>query len=161
MQDTDGNHWDAIVIGSGMGGIHRPQHCRKRATRYCFWSSTKPWGGLTHSFTREGFSWDVGIHTIPRLICSRGDRERGMIDWLTHTPMKFEPMGAVYDNLHLGDAPPLALSRPFEAQERDLKYRFPDEAEAIEEWIAALRKGRRTMYAIASTLPCPTLSVYD
>ena len=51
-------------------------------------------------------------------------------------------MGAVYDNLHIGDAAPLALSRPYEAQERDLKDRFPDEAKAIEAWIAALREGR-------------------
>jgi len=69
--------------------------------------------------------------------------------------MSFEPMGAVYDNLHLADDPPLALSRPFEAQERDLKDRFPDEAEAIETWIAALREARDTMYTLASTRAMP------
>ena len=37
----------------------------------------------------------------------------------------------------MADAPPLALSRPYEAQERDLKDRFPDEGDAIEAWIAS------------------------
>ena len=153
MQDTDGNHWDAIVIGSGMGGMTSAAALSKTGYKVLLLEQYKTLGGLTHSFTREGFSWDVGIHYLGCV--APGDRERGMIDWLTHTPMKFEPMGAVYDNLHLGDAPPLALSRPFEAQERDLKDRFPDEAEAIEAWIAALRKGRKTMYAIASTRAMP------
>lgn len=97
----------------------------------------KTLGGLTHSFSREGFSWDVGIHYLGSV--APDDRERRMIDWLAHTPMAFEPMGAVYDTLHMADAPPLSLSRPYEAQERDLKDRFPDEGDAIEAWIAALR----------------------
>ena len=36
----------------------------------------------------------------------------------------------------------ISLSRPYEAQERDLKDRFPEEAKAIEAWTAALREGR-------------------
>jgi all-trans-retinol 13,14-reductase len=55
--------------------------------------------------------------------------------------MEFASMGAVYDILHLGASEPLRLSRPFEAQELDLKARFPDEATAIEGWTQALHKG--------------------
>ena len=78
-----------------------------------------------------------------------------MIDWLSHTPMDFEPMGAIFDTLHIADAPPLALSRPYEAQERDLKDRFPDETDAIEAWTAALRAGRETMYKLAPNRAMP------
>jgi all-trans-retinol 13,14-reductase len=66
-------------------------------------------------------------------------------------------MGAVYDNLHIGDAAPLALSRPFEAQERDLKDRFPDEAKAIEAWTAALREGREVINKVLPTRAMPEL----
>jgi all-trans-retinol 13,14-reductase len=153
MTDTERNHWDAIVIGSGMGGMTAGAALSKMGHRVLLLEQYKTLGGLTHSFTREGFSWDVGIHYLGCV--APGDRERGMIDWLSHRPMEFEPMGAVYDNLHLADAPPLALSRPYEAQERDLKDRFPDEAEAIEAWIAALREGRDIMYTLASTRAMP------
>ena len=153
MTNTEHDHWDAIVIGSGMGGMTSAAALAKMGHKVLLLEQYKTLGGLTHSFSREGFSWDVGIHYLGCV--APGDRERGMIDWISHTPMAFEPMGAVYDNLHLADAPPLALSRPFEAQERDLKDRFPDEAEAIEAWISALREGREVMYTMASTRAMP------
>ncbi|AXI42652.1 NAD(P)/FAD-dependent oxidoreductase [Sulfitobacter sp. SK011] len=148
--------WDAIVIGSGMGGMASAATLSKMGHKVLLLEQYETLGGLTHSFSRDGFSWDVGIHYLGCV--APGDRERGFIDWLAHTPMDFEPMGAVYDNLHLADAPPLALSRPFEAQERDFKDRFPDEAEAIEAWIAALREGRDAMYTLSSTRGMPEIA---
>lgn len=153
MADTAANQWDAIVIGSGMGGMTAAAALSKVGRKVLLLEQYKTLGGLTHSFSRDGFTWDVGIHYLGCV--APDDRERGMINWLTHTPMEFEPMGAIYDNLHLGKAPPLALSRPFEAQKRDLKDRFPDEAEAIEAWISALREGREIMYTLASTRAMP------
>lgn len=153
MKDSETQIWDAIIIGSGMGGMTSAAALAKLGHKVLLLEQYKTLGGLTHSFSRDGFSWDVGIHYLGCV--APGDRERAILDWLTHTPMKFESMGAVYDNLHLADAPPLALSRPFEAQERDLKDRFPDEGKAIEAWIAALREARSTMYTLSSTRAMP------
>lgn len=138
-----------------MGGMTAAAALSKTGHKVLLLEQYTTLGGLTHSFSREGFSWDAGIHYLGCV--APEDRERGLIDWLCHTPMRFEPMGAVYDNLHLADTPPLALSRPFAAQERDLKDRFPDEAEAIEAWIAALKDARNVMYTIASTRAMPGL----
>lgn len=145
--------WDAIVIGSGMGGMASAAALSKVGHKVLLLEQYKTLGGLTHSFSRDGFSWDVGIHYLGCV--APGDRERGLIDWISHTPMEFESMGSVYDNLHLGYAPPLALSRPFEAQERDLKDRFPDEVEAIEAWTTALREARRTILTLIPTRATP------
>ena len=67
-------------------------------------------------------------------------------------------MGSIYDTLHIGSAEPLSLSRPYEAQERDLKDRFPDEAEAIEAWIQAIRDGHEAMYKIFPTRAMPEIA---
>lgn len=112
-------------------------------------------GGLTHSFSREGFTWDAGIHYLSGI--APGDRERDLLDWLSDTPIEFTSMGAIYDNLHIGDAPTLTLSRPFEAQERDLKDRFPDEGKAIEAWTTALKAGQEAIQKIFPTRAMPEL----
>ena len=153
MTKANDEHWDAIVIGSGMGGMTAGAALSRLGHKVLLLEQYQELGGLTHSFSRDGFSWDVGIHYLGCV--APDDRERGMIDWLADTPMDFEPMGAVYDNVHLGDAEPIALSRPFEAQERDLKDRFPDDGDAIEAWIAALQEGIPAIYTVSSTRAMP------
>ena len=113
-------------------------------------------GGLTHSFSRDGFTWDVGVHYLSEM--APGDRDRALLDWLSDTPIDFVSLGSVYDIVHIGSAEPLSLSRPYEAQERDLKDRFPDQAEAIEAWTHAMREGREAMYKIFPTRAMPEIA---
>ena len=113
-------------------------------------------GGLTHSFSREGFSWDVGIHYLSYM--SPGERVREMLDWLCDTPIDFVPLGSIYDILHIGSAEPLSLSRPYEAQERDLKDRFPEHTEEIEAWTRALHEGHEAMYKVFPTRALPKVA---
>ncbi|NNE80320.1 MAG: NAD(P)/FAD-dependent oxidoreductase [Silicimonas sp.] len=152
---TDSEHWDAIVIGSGIGGMAAAAALSKVGHKVLLLEQYKTLGGQTHSFSREGFSWDAGIHYLSGI--APDEPERKLLDWLSVKPMEFTSMGSVYDNLHIGDAPPLALSRPYEAQERDLKDRFPDEAEAIEAWTAALREGREAVYKNMPTRAMPEI----
>lgn len=155
MTGTDDTHWDAIVIGSGIGGMTAAAALSKLGHKVLLLEQYQTLGGQTHSFSREGFTWDAGIHYLSGI--APGDPMRALLDWLSDRPMEFASMGAVYDNLHIGDAAPLALSRPFEAQERDFKDRFPDEAEAIEAWTAALRAGREAVNTIFPTRAMPEL----
>jgi len=155
MQDADSTQWDAIVIGSGIGGMAAAAALSKVGRKVLLLEQYQTLGGLTHSFSLGGFTWDAGIHYLSGI--APGDPMRDILDWLTDTPIEFTSMGPIYDNLHIGDAPPLALSRPFEAQERDLKDRFPDEAEAIEAWTAALREGREAIQKVTPTRGMPEL----
>ena len=155
MQGTDANTWDAIVIGSGMGGMTAAAALSKAGHKVLLLEQYQTLGGLTHSFSREGFRWDVGIHYLSDI--APGDQERAILDWLSHTPIQFTSLGSVYDNLYIGDAPPLQVSRPFEAQERDFKDRFPEDAKAIEAWTAALREGQDAMHKILPTRAMPEL----
>ena len=122
--------WDAIVIGSGMGGMSAAAALALVGNRVLLLEQHRTLGGLTHSFSRDGFTWDVGIHYLSGV--APGESARELLDWLADTPIEFVSLGSIYDTLHIGSAEPLSLSRPYEAQERDLKDRFPDQAEAIE-----------------------------
>ncbi len=154
-RNQSGNDWDVIVIGSGIGGMAAAAALSKTGHKVLLLEQYETLGGLTHSFSRDGFTWDVGIHYLGGL--APGDPEKELLDWLCATPMEFASMGAVYDILHIGDREPLRLSRPFEAQELDFKARFPDDVEAIEAWTQAMRKGREALLTLAQTksLPAP------
>ncbi|MEW9921392.1 phytoene desaturase family protein [Marimonas sp. MJW-29] len=156
MSTEENGQWDAIVIGSGMGGMAAAAALSRLGHRVLLLEQHTTLGGLTHSFSRDGFTWDVGIHYLSDMAPENTGRQ--LLDWLCETPMEFVPMGAVYDNVHIGSAEPLSLSRPYEAQERDLKDRFPDQIEAIEAWTHALREGRDTMYKIFPTRAMPEIA---
>ncbi|MDJ0858776.1 MAG: NAD(P)/FAD-dependent oxidoreductase [Dinoroseobacter sp.] len=156
MQQIESDTWDAIVIGSGMGGMAAGAALSQVGHRVLILEQHWTLGGLTHSFSREGFTWDVGVHYLSEM--APGDRARALLDWLSDTPIEFAPMGSVYDTLHIGAAEPLSLTRPYEAQERDLKDRFPDETEAIEAWTHAMREGYEAMYKIFPTRAMPEIA---
>lgn len=156
MTDNKHENWDVIVVGSGMGGMSAAAALSRVGKRVLLLEQHQALGGLTHSFSRDGYTWDVGIHYLSGM--APGDRARGLLDWLTDTPIDFVSLGSVYDTLHIGTSEPLSLSRPYEAQERDLKDRFPDQAEAIEAWTVALREGREAMFKIFPTRGMPKIA---
>ena len=156
MADTEGDHWDAVVIGSGMGGMAAAAALSRVGKKVLLLEQHQKIGGLTHSFSREGFTWDVGIHYLSEM--APGDRVRALLDWLADTPIDFVPLGSIYDHVHIGSAEPLSLSRPYEGQERDLKDRYPGQDEAIEAWTRALHEGREAMYKIFPTRAMPEVA---
>lgn len=147
------DRWDAIVIGSGMGGLSAAAALSRTGHRVLVLEQYQTLGGLTHSFSRNGFNWDVGIHYLSGV--APGEPERKILDWLCDTPIELAPMGAIYDVLHIGDAEPLLLSRPYAAQALDLKERFPNESEAIDAWFDAIHKGREVAISVLQTRALP------
>ena len=88
------SQWDTIVIGSGMGGMAAGTALARVGHRVLLLEQYDKLGGQTHSFSRNGFSWDVGIHYLSML--APGSRERELLDWLCDTPIEMASLGAVY-----------------------------------------------------------------
>ena len=153
MMDREHAQWDAIVIGSGMGGMTAAAALSRVGNKVLLLEQHQTLGGLTHSFSRDGFTWDVGVHYLSGV--APGDHARDLLDWLCDMPIEFVSLGSIYDHVHIGSAPPISLSRPYEAQELDLKDRYPDQAEAVEAWIQALRDGREAMLKVFPTRGMP------
>jgi all-trans-retinol 13,14-reductase len=56
------NEFDVIVIGSGMGGMTTATALSRLNHIVLLLEQAQKIGGLTHTFSREGFTWDVGLH---------------------------------------------------------------------------------------------------
>ena len=145
--------FDTIIIGSGMGGMAAASALSQTGHKVLLLEQYDKLGGQTHSFSREGFSWDAGIHYLSGY--APGEPDRRTLDWLCDTPIELAPMGAVYDYLHIGDAEPLPLTRPYEAQILDLKDRFPGEGKAIDAWFSAVKEAREAALTVFQTRAMP------
>lgn len=89
--------WDAIVIGSGIGGlttaallaIHGGKRVLVLERHYVA-------GGFSHSFHRPGYEWDVGLHYIGQVQDERFAVRRAF-DHITDGAVLWSAIPEVYD----------------------------------------------------------------
>jgi all-trans-retinol 13,14-reductase len=89
--------FDAIVIGSGIGGLALASIMAKlRKWRILVLERHFKIGGFTHTFSRPGgWSWDVGLHYVGEM--GEGMLGRRLFDFITDSGVKWNPMPDVYD----------------------------------------------------------------
>ena len=131
--------FDVIVIGSGMGGMTTATALSRMGHKVLLLERASAIGGLTHSFSRNDFSWDVGLH-----YCGMFGPDQPadkILDWLSGGVVEFQSVGTVYDTLHFPDGFEIAVGRPEEAFKAELKDKFLDSAAEIDAWFEALHSG--------------------
>ncbi|MGI6246572.1 MAG: FAD-dependent oxidoreductase [Pseudochelatococcus sp.] len=129
---------DAIVIGSGIGGLTAAGLLAGVAGRrvLVLEQHTEP-GGFTHAFRRDGASWDVGLHYVGQL--DPGAPARAYFDYLSGGALQWNRMPDEFEHFHY---PGLHMAVPSDPQRyRDrLAQRFPEEAGAIDRYFRAVRR---------------------
>ncbi len=131
-----GNEFDVIVIGSGMGGMTTAAALSRLNHKVLLLEQAQTIGGLTHAFTRDGFSWDVGLHYCG--LFGHDQFAGRILDWLSGGTVEFHSVGTVYDTLHFPDDFEISVGRPAEAYKMELKEHFPDNAAEIDTYFEAL-----------------------
>ena len=130
--------YDAIVIGSGIGGLTTAGLLARVAGKrvLVLEQHTEP-GGLTHAFRRDGASWDVGVHYIGQL--DPGSQIRAYFDYLSGGELEWTRMPEDYDRFVYPGLDLRASSDP-ERYERSLIEAFPAEARAIRRYFKDVRR---------------------
>jgi all-trans-retinol 13,14-reductase len=150
------DRWDAIVIGSGIGGLTSAALLAKYAgQRVLVLERHYTAGGFTHAFRRPGYEWDAGVHYIGAV----NDREspvRAAFDHITEGRLGWNAMPDVYDRVWIADRSydfPTGLER-FRTRMGDA---FPGERQAIDQYIAAVYAtvGRSKWYFAEKAIPGP------
>jgi len=94
---------DAIVIGSGIGGLATAVLLGQRlGKRVLVLERHYTAGGFTHSFHRPGYEWDVGVHYIGQ-VSDTSSGMGAMFHEIAGDALEWASMGDVYDTVVLGD----------------------------------------------------------
>jgi all-trans-retinol 13,14-reductase len=134
-RETD---YDAIVIGSGMGGLvaasvlAQLKHYRVLVLEQHYTA-----GGFTHTFKRAGgFQWDVGLHYVGRM--EPGDSLRKAFDFVTGGKVQWTKMK---DPFEIFCYPGFRFSVHSDSRRyrADLISQFPSEAAGIKRYFRDLR----------------------
>ena len=145
--------FDVIVIGSGMGGMTTAAALSRMGRKVLLLEQAQTIGGLTHSFSREGFTWDVGLHYCGTF--GRDQRAGRILKWLSDGTIEFSSVGTIYDILHFPEGFEIPVARPAAAYTMELKERFPDNASEIDAYFEALLSAEETMHSIAAERAMP------
>jgi all-trans-retinol 13,14-reductase len=144
-------HYDAVVIGSGMGGLTTAALLSDLGWKVCVLEQHYTAGGYTHSYERNGYEWDVGVHYIGDV--GAPTRTRKMFDFLTDGKLEWAPMDEEYDRFYIGDR--VFSARAGKQEFRDnLVRQFPAEEAAIDAYLDRLAQvgGALSMFGMGRAM---------
>jgi all-trans-retinol 13,14-reductase len=139
--------YDAIVIGSGIGGLTSAACLSKMGKKVLVLEQHYTAGGFTHSYARNGYEWDVGVHYIGD-VGTRKTATRKMFDFVTDNQLQWAAMDSNYDRYYFGDEQYDLIAGKGHFIE-DLKKRFPKESDAINEYMLRLNQVNKSMPLIS------------
>ena len=143
--------YDAVVIGSGMGGLTTAALLSDLGWKVCVLEQHYTAGGYTHSYDRNGYEWDVGVHYIGDV--GTTTRTWKMFDYLSGGKLKWAPMDDEYDRFYVGDR--VFSTKAGKQQFRDnLVSQFPDEEQAIDQYMDLLSQVGKglSVYSVSKLL---------
>lgn len=148
--------FDAIVIGSGMGGLAFASIMAKlRKWRVLVLERHFKIGGFTHTFARPGgWSWDVGLHYVGEM--GEGMMGRRLFDFITDRGVEWNPLPDVYD-VFVYPALQVSACKGEANFRRTLIDTFPGERANIEQYFQDLKSANRWInrHFMATAAPVP------
>src|SRR5271167_405472 len=131
--------FDAIVIGSGMGGLaFAALMSRLKGWRVAVLERHFRPGGFTHTFRRPGgWEWDVGLHYVGGM--APGSQMRKLFDFVTGARVKWNAMPDDYDHFCYPGLE-FAARKGAARYQRDLEEMFPEERKNIEQYFEDVKR---------------------
>ncbi len=145
--------WDYIVIGSGMGGMTAAAMLAKLGKKVLVVEQHYVPGGYTHTFKRKKYLWDVGVHAVGEV--TRHSLTGRLLEYLTDGGLEWTSLGDVYDEFYYPDGFRIDFPDNPKQFRQNLIDAFPEEEEAIDNYLAYVREvaGAMKGYYLARTLP--------
>ena len=133
------NHYDAIVIGSGIGGLATAAlAARIHGWRVLVLERHYEVGGFTHTFKRPGgFEWDTGVHYVGQM--NEGNSARKLFDYISEGRLGWRRMPETFD---IFEYPDFTFSQTAGASNYAdaLVAKFPAEEQAIRTYLRDIKR---------------------
>ena len=101
-EDILSKSYDCLIIGSGISGLCCGAMLSKMGKKVLILEKHYMVGGLTHTFSRKGYEWDVGLHYVGEMN-DENHPFKMLFDYITDGELKWDYMGAEYDRIIFPD----------------------------------------------------------
>jgi all-trans-retinol 13,14-reductase len=145
--------FDAIVIGSGAGGMTAAALLACEGRRVLVLERHATAGGCTQVFKRNGYEWDAGLHYMGEVHREQSGLRR-LFDRVTGGRLQWAPMPEVYNRIYIGEREYEYVAGTERFKERMKSY-FPREAEAIDRYVELISGANRAAKAFFAERALP------
>lgn len=134
------DQYDALVIGSGIGGLSAAAILARAGKKVLVLEKHFILGGYTHFFSRQGYTWDVGLHYVGQVHIA-GTVLNKVFRYISDGNLKWAAMDDVYDRAVFGDTF-YDFPRGKENLKAKLKQYFPaiEDTQAIDAYFQLLEE---------------------
>ncbi|HKK63007.1 MAG TPA: NAD(P)/FAD-dependent oxidoreductase [Bacteroidales bacterium] len=132
--------YDVIIIGGGLGGLFAGAKLSKEGKSVLLLEQHDRPGGCATTFTRKGFTMEVGLHEMDGLHPADG-KNKIFNDLGVFDKVEFLPLPEFYRFIHQDTD--LVMPHNKEAAISLLKDKFPDQSKGIDTYFNRLMNARR------------------
>ena len=149
-------NYDAILIGSGIGSLVTAVALSKAGKRCLVLERHYVPGGYTHTFKRNKYEWDVGVHYIGGM---RPQSMARLFRYINDGSLEWADMGEVYDRIRFGDEF-FDFVKGRQAWTDQLKQYFPDQkdSQAIDQYVELVQSAAREARGFFAEKALPKLA---
>ncbi|XP_072493099.1 all-trans-retinol 13,14-reductase-like isoform X1 [Notamacropus eugenii] len=155
---------DAIVIGSGIGGLATAATLAKAGKRVLVLEQHTKAGGCCHTFKQSGLEFDTGIHYVGWL--KEDGFNRFLLDQITEGQLDWAPLDSPFDVVVLEEPSgrrEFSMYSGEKAYVQGLKEKFPHEEATIDKYMKMVKEVAKGVPHIIKLkfIPLPVVRLMD